>query len=88
MSFSRRPKVVIITGLLVLLAFTLLTIYLRYRNRPTLVEVNGFEYADKNCSDFALQSEAQKFFEDHGGPEEDYYLLDLDKDGRVCESLP
>lgn len=43
---------------------------------------------DKDCSDFHTQEEAQTFYEDAGGPEEDPHRLDgSDQDGRVCESL-
>lgn len=43
---------------------------------------------DKDCSDFHTQEEAQTFYEDAGGPEQDPHRLDgSDKDGRVCESL-
>jgi hypothetical protein len=43
---------------------------------------------DYNCSDFATQKQAQKFFEKHGGPRKDPYNLDGDNDGKACESLP
>jgi len=42
---------------------------------------------DYDCSDFSSQSEAQEFFEDEGGPEDDYHNLDRDGDGIACESL-
>jgi len=42
---------------------------------------------DYDCSDFSSQSEAQDFFEDEGGPENDYHNLDRDADGIACESL-
>jgi len=42
--------------------------------------------ADKDCSDFATQSDAQTFFEDAGPG--DPHQLDADGDGTVCESLP
>jgi hypothetical protein len=45
------------------------------------------EKADYNCSDFSSQQEAQRFFEEHGGINNDKYGLDRDKDGVVCESL-
>lgn len=44
--------------------------------------------ADKDCSDFRTQHEAQAFFEANGGPTNDPHNLDRDSDGRVCESLP
>lgn len=46
------------------------------------------ETGDKDCSDFKTQESAQEFFEDAGGPSEDFHNLDRDGDGRVCESLP
>lgn len=47
------------------------------------------KYTDEyNCSDFATQSEAQKFFDNAGGVAGDVNRLDGDKDGEACESLP
>ena len=43
---------------------------------------------DRDCSDFETQREAQDFFEAAGGPEQDPHLLDRNKDGTACESLP
>ena len=43
---------------------------------------------DLDCSDFDTQYEAQSFFEDEGGPDEDFHNLDADGDGEACESLP
>lgn len=43
---------------------------------------------DRDCSDFATQEEAQRFFEEQGGPEQDPHMLDPDKDGKACEGLP
>ena len=43
--------------------------------------------ADKDCSNFITQREAQAFFEVNGGPDSDPHNLDRDKDGKVCESL-
>jgi hypothetical protein len=45
--------------------------------------------AGVNCSDFANQAAAQKFFDSHGGsPSNDVEGLDRDHDGIACESLP
>lgn len=44
--------------------------------------------ADKDCSDFDTQKEAQLFFLDAGGPDYDPHRLDADGDGIVCETLP
>ncbi len=41
-----------------------------------------------NCSDFSLQSDAQKVFDVCGGAMNDIHKLDSDKDGMVCEGLP
>ena len=43
---------------------------------------------DRDCSDFETQREAQDFFEAAGGPQRDPHLLDRNKDGMACESLP
>ena len=43
---------------------------------------------DYDCSDFATQREAQRFFEQEGGPHEDPHGLDGDGDGIACEDLP
>lgn len=46
-------------------------------------------FEDKDCSDFATWEEAQRFYEENGGPAKDPHRLDgTDKDGLVCESLP
>lgn len=44
--------------------------------------------ADKDCSDFATQAEAQAFFIANGGPTSDPHRLDSEGDGLACESLP
>jgi endonuclease YncB( thermonuclease family) len=44
--------------------------------------------ADRDCSDFDGQRQAQRFFERHGGPQRDPHRLDGDGDGRACEDLP
>ena len=41
---------------------------------------------DRNCSDFATQAEAQRFYEQNGPG--DPHRLDRDDDGVACESLP
>ena len=45
------------------------------------------DYGDLDCSDFNTWREAQEFFEDEGGPSEDYHNLDRDGDGIACEGL-
>jgi len=45
--------------------------------------------ADRDCSDFATQAAAQRYFERRGGkPGRDVDQLDAEGDGRVCEALP
>ncbi|MFC0523291.1 thermonuclease family protein [Pontibacillus salicampi] len=45
--------------------------------------------ADRDCSDFSSQKEAQHFFQEAGGSKEDPHRLDgSDQDGIVCEGLP
>ena len=44
--------------------------------------------ADKDCSDFKTQKQAQRFFKKHRGPRKDPHGLDADHDGKACEDLP
>jgi hypothetical protein len=44
--------------------------------------------ADRACSDFATQKQAQIFFRKHGGPRRDPDRLDADHDGVACEANP
>lgn len=45
--------------------------------------------ADKDCSDFATQQQAQAYFDAHGGSASNNFdNLDADHDGIACESLP
>ena len=45
--------------------------------------------ADKNCSDFTNQAQAQSYFVSHGGSASNNFdNLDADHDGVACESLP
>ena len=49
----------------------------------------GSASADKDCSDFANQAQAQSYFVSNGGsPSNDFDNLDADHDGVACESLP
>jgi hypothetical protein len=48
----------------------------------------GGARGDKDCSDFATQKAAQKYFVSKGGPAHDPDHLDADGDGVVCEALP
>lgn len=50
--------------------------------------LNSFAAEGKHkCSDFATQAEAQRVFEQAGGPKVDPYRMDRDKDGVACEGL-
>lgn len=51
-------------------------------------EERSFSSGDYDCSDFSYQDEAQEFFEDEGGPDDDPHNLDRDGDGVACETLP
>lgn len=44
--------------------------------------------ADRDCSDFDTQREAQDYYENKGGPHRDPDRLDDDDDGIACETLP
>lgn len=49
----------------------------------------GAKYTDEyNCEDFDTQPEAQRFFENAGGVENDVNRLDGNKDGVACQALP
>lgn len=41
---------------------------------------------DRDCSDFASQRQAQRFFKNHN-PRRDPHRLDGDNDGIACEAL-
>lgn len=43
---------------------------------------------DVDCEDFPTQEEAQQYFLDHGGPDQDPNGFDPDDDGIACEFLP
>lgn len=47
-----------------------------------------FATEDKDCDDFKTWEEAQRFFEENGGPAKDPHGLDRDGDGLACETLP
>ncbi len=49
---------------------------------------SGKSTDDYNCSDFASQGQAQRFFSKAGGVSEDTNNLDGDADGVACEDLP
>jgi hypothetical protein len=59
------------------------------RDKKGNVVTSGGKFTDEyNCDDFETQEEAQTFFENAGGPDEDVNQLDGDNDGVACESLP
>lgn len=73
-----------------------------YEDQPVLGIQDSYEYerhddyeternydffGDYDCDDFYSWSEAQDFFEQEGGPYDDYHNLDRDGDGTACESL-
>ena len=64
--------------------FVLLTLLLAFAG---LAGSPAQAVADKDCSDFSTQAEAQTFFENNN-PSADPHALDADGDGKACESLP
>lgn len=44
--------------------------------------------ADRDCSDFDYQRQAQEYFLDQGGPSHDPDRLDADGDGVACDIYP
>ncbi len=59
------------------------------RDKEGNVVTEGGKYTDEyNCEDFTTQLEAQKFFDNAGGPSQDTNRLDGDNDGEACEALP
>jgi hypothetical protein len=59
------------------------------RDKEGNVVTSGGKFTDDyNCADFETQEEAQRFFINAGGPNEDVNRLDGDKDGVACEHLP
>ncbi len=59
------------------------------RDKEGNVVTDGGKFTDDyNCDDFETQEEAQRFFINAGGPNEDVNRLDGDNDGVACESLP
>ncbi len=59
------------------------------RDKEGNVVTEGGKYTDEyNCEDFTTQPEAQKFFDNAGGPSQDTNRLDGDNDGEACEALP
>jgi hypothetical protein len=41
--------------------------------------------ADRNCTDFASPVQAQEFYIEAGGPEQDLHGLDPDRNGNACD---
>lgn len=55
---------------------------------PSVVVDVPPEPADRNCSDFATQAQAQAFFDKWYPYYGDFADLDADNDGKACETLP
>ena len=53
----------------------------------TLTPALAVEKKKYRCKDFTSHTEAQKIFEQAGGPKQDPYNLDHDGDGIACEGL-
>ena len=59
------------------------------RDKDGNVTTSGGKYTNEyNCDDFDNQPQAQKFFNNAGGPSEDTNDLDRNNDGQACEALP
>lgn len=54
---------------------------------PTSAQPSLARFYDRDCSDFATQAQAQRFYKRHN-PRRDPHRLDADRDGIACESLP
>ena len=78
---SKRNKW--IAGIVLFVAVTLIMAFAFNKSRSSDSGIN-----DKNCTDFTTHAQAQKFYEDNGGPTKDPYRLDRDRDGKACETLP
>jgi hypothetical protein len=63
-----------------------------FRNQEGNVVAEGTAGAkaedEYNCDDFATQPEAQQFFDNMGGVDNDVNRLDGNKDGVACQALP
>ena len=59
---------------------------------PPATPPGGLRYdpfgPDRNCGDFDTYDEALAFFLAAGGPDQDRHRLDVNGDGKPCESLP
>jgi hypothetical protein len=44
--------------------------------------------ADKSCTDFTSPAQAQDFYIESGGPDEDLHGLDPDRNGNACDEQP
>lgn len=67
-------------------------LWLNYNAYPEYIKIRKYPSTDPNtivtCKSFITQKDAQDFFIKNGGPKNDKYNLDGDKDGNACESLP
>ena len=80
---TKKTKIILWCGIFIVII--MFVGYLIFKNSKSS---HNTEYNDYDCSDFSTQAQAQRFFEDKGGPEKDYHNLDKDNDGVACESLP
>lgn len=55
---------------------------------PVALTRDTLAFRDRDCSDFATQRAAQRFYKRNGGPSRDPHGLDSDRDGIACESNP
>jgi hypothetical protein len=86
--FQRSGTATALAGVVVIISGTLGIFGLFGSTEPKASPRSYAATGDMDCTDFSSQDEAQAFFEDEGGPDEDYHNLDRDGDGVVCETLP
>ncbi len=79
MNFLKQNKWIV--GGIILVAIVLIVVFAFHKKKSSIA-------GDKNCTDFKTHAQAQKFYEDNGGPAKDPYQLDRDRDGIACETLP
>ena len=53
---------------------------------PAATVPPGATLDDKDCSDFSTQADAQNFYRESGGPDQDFHGLDADRNGQACDS--
>jgi hypothetical protein len=55
------------------------------RPQPSVATTPIPGLVDRNCSDFGSQQDAQNFYLESGGPEQDLHGLDPDTNGKACD---